>query len=109
MKAIVRITVNKFETPTTPDNVMFNYSTPDYNVLVANIKGKGMSDIHRKVDLLVHQIEKEEGAEAMGSTILWNKEFNGLGFIKHSKKNGFTGHWSKCKADLQMFSTLSRA
>ena len=103
MKAVVRIEVSKAH-PTAKF-----LTVRDYPVLVANIKGNGKDDIQRKVSRLTEKLRIEEGVQYMGSTTLFNKEMTGLGFIKYSNKNGFTGHWSKCKADLVAFSTLSRA
>ena len=103
MNAVIRISVNKYTTPTTM------CSSTDYHVLVANIKGKGMNDIDRKLVRLIYKIEKEENATAMGASVLWNKEFPGLGYMKYSKQNGFTGDFSKREDDLQMFDTLRRA
>jgi len=103
MKAVVRIEVSKAH-PTAKF-----LTVRDYPVLVANIKGKGKDDIQRKVDRLTDKVRREEGVQYMGSTTLFNKEMSGLGFIKYSNKNGFTGNWSKCKKDLEMFSTLRRA
>jgi len=103
MKAIVRISVNKYYSPSTI------CSSTDYHVLVANIKGKGMNDIDRKVERLVSKIEQEENAVAMGASILWNKELAGLGFIKYSNTNGFTGEFSKREDDLTMFDAMRRS
>ena len=67
-----------------------------------------MDDIDRKLERLMFKIEQEENAVAMGATVLWNKELEGLGFMKYSKKNGLTGDYSKREEDLEAFSTLRR-
>jgi hypothetical protein len=103
MKAVIRISVNKYDTPTTV------VSSTDYHVLVANIKGKGMDDIDSKLSRLLSQIEQEENATAMGATVLWNKELKGLGFMKYSSKNGFTGDFSKRDEDLKEFGVMYRS
>ena len=100
MKALVRIEVAKAH-PTV------KYLTVrDRPVLVANIKGKGLGDIQRKVDRLIDHVRNEEGVKYMGATTLYNKEIEGLGFIKYSNKNGFTGDYSKRADDLVLFSRI---
>jgi hypothetical protein len=100
MKALVRIEVAKAH-PT----AQF-LTVRDYPVLVANMKGKGIGDIQRKVDRLIDHVRNEEGVKYMGATTLYNKEMTGLGFIKHSNKNGFTGDYSKRADDLALFSQI---
>jgi hypothetical protein len=100
MKAIVRISVTTAPTATSV------LPCTDYHAMMVNIKGRGKNDIYNKVDLLNSQFQLDTGEWNTRVTILWNKEFEGLGFIKHSINNGFTGESSTCVAQLEAFSAL---